>query len=79
MTILKYYISKICDEVVNLTTDILNGGTQKANMLLNSSDKILTQEKVFFSSEKSIILNPGFRTNSNGVFNAKILGCTDLN
>lgn len=67
------YYFKFCIENLEVTTSNL--------LLQNSANRqvysniFLNPDKVNFSGGKSILLTPGFQTNTSGVFKAEIKGC----
>ncbi len=66
-----------CQKNLNLVADIPLGNIEfKALENITSQIKILNNtSNILYSTGKSVILNPGFKTQSGAVFEAKIEGC----
>lgn len=66
-----------CPKKLNLVSDIPLGNIEfKAIEKITSQAKILnTSSNILYSTGKSVILNPGFKTESGAIFEAKIEGC----
>ncbi|MCA0366008.1 MAG: hypothetical protein LCH67_18365 [Bacteroidetes bacterium] len=66
-----------CNNIYNVISNDINISNNifKTSLNLNSNAKINTTENVYFSSERSISLNPGFETKKDYFFEAKIEGC----
>jgi chitodextrinase len=70
---------KKCVEVLTTTETYFSNQNYNVsvNGILNSTSTIEPNARVNFTASKAIILNPGFKVDSGGVFQTFIVGCTN--